>query len=103
MAAQFTGTKGFAARGPSKWMARAASSLPVPLRPVMSTGAFTCAASRSACRTACMRADVPRSASADQRPRTARRRPSTSRPSATSRAALRRTTAISSTLNGLQT
>ena len=32
-AAQFTGTKGRPARGPSSWMARATTSLPVPLSP----------------------------------------------------------------------
>ena len=37
MAAQFTGTKGRVARLEFTWMARAISSLPVPLSPVIST------------------------------------------------------------------
>ena len=37
MAAQFTGTKGRAARRELAWMARAISSLPVPLSPVIRT------------------------------------------------------------------
>ena len=37
MAAQLTGTKGWPVRRLLAWMARAMSSLPVPLSPVMST------------------------------------------------------------------
>ena len=37
MAAQFSGTKGLAARVETAWMARAQTSLPVPLSPVMKT------------------------------------------------------------------
>ena len=40
MAAGLTGTNGFSHRGPWRWMARATSSLPVPLSPVMRTVAF---------------------------------------------------------------
>ena len=45
-AAQLTATNGFPARGDLAWMARATSSLPVPLSPTMSTVAVvgaTCA------------------------------------------------------------
>ena len=38
MAPQLTPRKGFFARGPALWMARATISLPVPLSPVTSTG-----------------------------------------------------------------
>ena len=37
MAAQFSGTKGLAARVDMAWIARAQTSLPVPLSPVMKT------------------------------------------------------------------
>ena len=37
MAPQLTATKGASRRGERAWMARATSSLPVPLSPVMST------------------------------------------------------------------
>ena len=40
MAAQLTFTNGPSARGLRRWMARAMSSLPVPLSPVMSTDAL---------------------------------------------------------------
>ena len=39
IAAQFSETNGFFRRGPLKWTARATSSLPVPLSPVIRTGA----------------------------------------------------------------
>ena len=39
IAAQFTATNGPLARGESSWMARATSSLPVPVSPRISTGA----------------------------------------------------------------
>ena len=39
IAAQFTSTNGLLARGDSRWIARATSSLPVPFSPVMSTRA----------------------------------------------------------------
>ena len=38
-APQLTGTNARAERGPWRWMARATSSLPVPVSPVTSTGA----------------------------------------------------------------
>ena len=38
-APQLTGTKAREAREPCRWMARATSSLPVPVSPVTSTGA----------------------------------------------------------------
>jgi hypothetical protein len=44
MAPQFTAMKGPFERAPRAWMARATSSLPVPLSPVMSTVDCTCAA-----------------------------------------------------------
>ena len=37
IAAQLIATNGFSARGLLRWMARATSSLPVPLSPVIST------------------------------------------------------------------
>ena len=37
IAAQLSGTKGFAARVETAWIARAQTSLPVPLSPVMKT------------------------------------------------------------------
>ena len=37
MAAQFSSTKGPAARGPAAWIARAASCFPVPVSPVNRT------------------------------------------------------------------
>jgi hypothetical protein len=37
IAAQFSGTKGFSARVETAWIARAQTSLPVPLSPVMKT------------------------------------------------------------------
>jgi signal transduction histidine kinase len=40
MAAQFTVTSGFSARGPCRWTASAQSSLPVPLLPVIKTVAL---------------------------------------------------------------
>ena len=53
-AAQFTGTNGFNARGPDLWMARATSSLPVPVSPVIRTVAAVCATLPIISRTACM-------------------------------------------------
>ena len=43
-APQLIGTNGRAARRPLAWIARATSSLPVPLSPTISTGAFASAA-----------------------------------------------------------
>ena len=43
IAARFTATKGWARRGLWLWMARATSSLPVPLSAVTSTVAWVCA------------------------------------------------------------
>ena len=37
MAAQFSSTNGPSARGPAAWIARAASSFPVPVSPVKRT------------------------------------------------------------------
>ena len=50
MAAQFTLMKGPERRDERWWMARATSSLPVPVSPVMSTVTSTRAASRRICR-----------------------------------------------------
>jgi hypothetical protein len=44
MAPQLTAMKGPRAREPRQWMARATSSLPVPLSPVMRTVDCTCEA-----------------------------------------------------------
>ena len=43
IAPQFSATNGFVDRGPESCKAFAASSLPVPVSPVMSTGTSTCA------------------------------------------------------------
>ncbi len=42
IAVQLIGTKGFSERSPWKWMARATTSLPVPLSPVISTELRLC-------------------------------------------------------------
>jgi hypothetical protein len=44
IAPQLIGTNGRLARAPWVWMARATSSLPVPLSPMMSTGTIASAA-----------------------------------------------------------
>ena len=49
-AAQLTATKGFETRGLFLWMARATSSLPVPVSPVMRTVALVGATRAIICR-----------------------------------------------------
>ncbi len=58
---QSTTSNGWCARGLAAWTARAASSFPVPLSPVTSTGAVVGAARSSASNTARIAADPPRS------------------------------------------
>ena len=55
-AAQETATNGLAARSPELWMARAISSLPVPLSPRISTVLRRLATSRASSRISRMRA-----------------------------------------------
>ena len=59
MAAQFTLTKARAARGECLWMARAMSSLPVPVSPVMSTVESVGATLATRARTACRAGEAP--------------------------------------------
>ena len=59
IAPQLIGTKGPAERAPRRWMAWAASSLPVPLSPSTSTGASTVATLRIEANTSCIRGLVP--------------------------------------------
>ena len=59
MAPQFNATKGFAARGDALWIASAASSLPVPLSPVMKTLAREAATLSIVRYTACIGAEAP--------------------------------------------
>ena len=59
MAAQFTATKGPFDRGERSCRVRATSSLPVPLSPLISTGAVVGAATSMRRYTACMPALVP--------------------------------------------
>ena len=56
-AAQFSGTRGCCARRLPAWMARATSSLPVPVSPVMRTGVSLREAARARSRTGRMRLD----------------------------------------------
>src|SRR5256885_1086107 len=58
MAAQLTGTNCFLARCELKWSARATSSLPVPLSPVMSTLAELPDKRRMSANTSCAGADA---------------------------------------------
>ena len=59
MAPQLMATNGPSARAPSRWMARATSSLPVPLSPRTSTAASVAASLRTAEKTCCMASLVP--------------------------------------------
>ena len=61
MAAQFTLTKGFSARGLRLWISQAISSLPVPLSPLTSTVAWLGAARAIDSRTALSAAESPTS------------------------------------------
>jgi len=58
-AAQFTHSSGMCARGEAAWMARASSSLPVPLSPVISTVAWLCATRSTFSSTGRIAADSP--------------------------------------------
>ena len=58
-AARFTATSGPERLAEWAWMARAASSLPVPVAPVMSTGRSLEAASATRAKTRCMTAELP--------------------------------------------
>ena len=99
IAPQLIGTKGPAARAPSRWMACAASSLPVPLSPSTSTGASTVATLRIDANTSCMRALVPSMPSKSEA--VCCRSSRFSRSSACSLSARRSTTFSSSTSIGL--
>ena len=59
MAPQWTATKGWSTSALMRWMARAMTSLPVPLSPSRSTVARVAAALRALARTSCMAALVP--------------------------------------------
>ena len=59
MAPQWTATKGDAGSAPMRWMARAITSLPVPLSPSSRTVARVAAAARARMSTSCMAGLVP--------------------------------------------
>ncbi len=61
MAPQLTATKGCSARGPPRWIIRAASSLPLPDSPLMYTGAWLFARRSIMLRTCSIAGDTPRS------------------------------------------
>jgi hypothetical protein len=58
-ALQFTGTNARLARRPAKWSARATSSLPVPLSPVISTVASDGATLSIVARSCCIAGESP--------------------------------------------
>ena len=59
IAEQFSGTKSFSLRGDRSWIARAASSLPVPVSPVISTVLRVGPTWRSSSNTGCIAGAAP--------------------------------------------
>ena len=88
MAAQLMATNGPRARGESSCSVRATSSFPVPLSPVISTGAGVGAASSTRRYTSCIALLVPTSLPTPHTCRTRRRRSVTSRTASAFSAAL---------------